>query len=180
MSKRNRQLAETLGFLGAGATLGLLLALACELSGHPWWALLMLVLCASGPGILRLMVDLTQPSSIRPKTSRTPLSRPVKLGIVLLMIGATLVAIWVGNINPRDYAYVPLLPPVLLTAAFFGFGYGVLAIVLCTTAADYFFLLPVYDFQITHIEDLMGLSVFAVLGACLAWVIQQFIPPDQD
>jgi K+-sensing histidine kinase KdpD len=75
---------------------------------------------------------------------------------------------------------VPLLPPVLLSALFFGFGYGVLAVVICTTIADYFFSLPVYDFRITEIEDVIGLSVFAVLGACLAWVIQQIFPPDEN
>jgi K+-sensing histidine kinase KdpD len=111
---------------------------------------------------------------------RLRLSWVAKVAFVLLMIGATLAVEWAININPRDYAYVPLLPPVLLAAVFFRFRYGILAIVICTIAADYLFALPEYDFAITEIEDAVGLSVFAVLGACLAWVIQQLLPPDHD
>ena len=178
VNKNKLRLAETAGFLGAGAALGLVIALACELSGHPWWALLMFLLCASGSSLLRAILNWTRTSSNRETTLHPPISTTVKLGLILLMTGATVATLWACKINPRDYAYAPLLPPVLLTATFFGFGYAVLAIVLCTAAGDYFFALPIYDFRITHVEDLVGLSVFAVLGAGLAWAMQQLIRPD--
>jgi K+-sensing histidine kinase KdpD len=89
-----------------------------------------------------------------------------------------LVIVTAVDINPRDYAYVPLLLPVVLAAALFGFGYGLLTVVICTIAADYLFALPVYDFAITEMEDAIGLSIFAILGACMAWgVFRSFSPP---
>jgi K+-sensing histidine kinase KdpD len=166
---------ETIGFLGTGAALGALVALAFELTGHRWWAMLMLLASAAA-----LSVRSISSFGVSTPHARSRLSGTAKIAVVLLMIATTLAVEWATNINPRDYAYVPLLPPILLAAAFFGFGYGVLAIVICTVAADYFFSLPIYDFRITEIEDVVGLSVFAVLGACLAWLLQQGFPPYED
>lgn len=43
-----------------------------------------------------------------------------------------------------------------------------------------FFLASGIRLQNSGNEDVIGLSVFAILGACLAWVIQQIFPPDEN
>jgi hypothetical protein len=160
MSSRISRLLETIVFLGTGSVLGALLALAIELTGHRWWALLMLLTCALGPSLARAMWGFRAGTYSR-------MSRVAKVTLVLLMIAATLTVEWSININPRDYAYVPLLPPVLLSALFFGFGHGVLAIVICTIIADYFFSLPVYDFRIAEMKTSSDCRFLPSLG--LVW-----------
>jgi hypothetical protein len=44
-------------FRGDRAAFGALLALAFELTGHPWWALLMLLTCALGLSLVRTIWD---------------------------------------------------------------------------------------------------------------------------
>ena len=176
VSRPKPRLPGSVGLMVAGAIVGFLIALACELTGYPWWVLLIFLLCGGGVSLLRAILDQRGARFDGQNILHAPIPAIIKAGLILLMIGATVAALWVWNINPRDYAYVPLLPPVLLTAALFGFGHAVLAIVLCTAVADYFFSPPVYDFRITNVEDLVGLSVFAGLGACLAWALQQLIP----
>jgi len=173
VSARSSRLVETIGFLGTGAALGALVALAFELTGHRWWAMLMLLASA-----VAMSVRSISRFGVAAPHDRSRLSGTARTAVVLLMVGATLAVEWATNVNPRDHAYMPLLPPILFAAAFFGFGYAVLAIVICTAAADYFFSLPVYDFRITETEDLVGLSVFAALGACLAWLLQQGFPSE--
>jgi hypothetical protein len=166
-----------MSFAGTGAAFGAIAALVIELTGHPWWALLMLLTCALGPSLLRANWDFRRATYV----GRLHLSGPAKVAFVLLMIGATLAVEWAIKINPRDYAYVPLLPPVVLAAVLFGFAHGLLAVVVCTIIGDYLFALPVYDFAITQIEDAVGLSIFAVLGASMAWgLFRSFSPPPPD
>jgi integral membrane sensor domain MASE1 len=177
VSKRISRLLETMSFAGAGAAFGTVAALVAELTGHPWWALLMLLTCAVGPSLLWTTWGFRRGTY----ANRSRLSGAAKVASVLLMIAATLAVEWAININPRDYVYVPLLPPVVFAAVLFGFGYGLLAVVVCTIIGDYLFALPVYDFAITEIEDGVGLSIFAVLGASMAWgLFHSFSPPPPD
>jgi hypothetical protein len=171
---------EQVGFLGTGAALGLFLALGWQVSGHPWWVLLMQLLCAFGPGGARVVADLHSGRSAVQTARRSTLSAPAKVGLVLLMIAITLAVTWAGHMDPADLAYVPVLLPSLLAALFLGVGYAALAIVLTTIAADHLFSGPVESFSITRFADVMGLSVFAGLGAGLAWLAYQFVPPDED
>ena len=47
--------------------------------------------------------------------------------IVVLVIIVFLAVIEAVGVNPRDYAYLPLLVPVILITALFGFTQGLLA-----------------------------------------------------
>jgi K+-sensing histidine kinase KdpD len=172
VSKQISGWLETVVALGAGSACGLLIGFAIELSGHRWWAILMLLACVFGPSIFRAS------RRFQHQTRKvSSLSLLLKTAIVLLIIVATLVVEWAIGINPRDYGYVPLLPPVILAALLFGFPQGMLAVIVCTVIADYLFALPEYDFRITEMEDAVGLAVFAVLGAFFALIAQQFLPP---
>lgn len=56
------------------------------------------------------------------------------------------------GVNPREYAYVPLLVPVIVSAFLLGFGPGLSAVILATVWADFYYAPPVFDFAITEWE----------------------------
>jgi K+-sensing histidine kinase KdpD len=70
---------------------------------------------------------------------------------------------------------LPLVAPVIVSAIPLGFGPGLLAVVLATLWADYRYALPEYDFAITEWEDVAGLAGFAIVGAFIAWSMQDLI-----
>jgi Domain of unknown function (DUF4118) len=158
-----------------GAAIGVIVALLLELAGHPSWSILLLLISAVVPGALSL---LSEPVSqlLRPLRSfggRRPGWQ--KLGATLLMVAATVGGCLVFDYNPRVAYYLPLLPAVLVSAALFGFGPGLFAVVLGTVAADYFFAPPVFDFGITEWRDVLGLAVLGIVGAFLALLIAEFL-----
>ncbi len=97
-----------------------------------------------------------------------------RLGLVLLMVALTLGTKWIFDTNPRDYHYLPLLLPVIATAIIFGFPWALFAVMVTALGADYFFALPEYSFVLTEWEDALGLAVFAVIGALVALLINDF------
>jgi hypothetical protein len=56
-----------------------------------------------------------------------------------------------------------------------GLGPGLFAVVFATLWADFRYALPEYDFAITEWEDATGLATFAILGALIAFIIQEFV-----
>jgi K+-sensing histidine kinase KdpD len=95
----------------------------------------------------------------------------------MVLVVLTLGVIRIAGINPRAYAYVPLMLPVIASSILFGFSYGLLALIAGTLAADYFFALPVYDFSFGELEDTIGLAIFAIFGAAAAWIIDEIREP---
>jgi hypothetical protein len=160
------------GFSAAGAVIGVLLGFLIELSGHRWWFVLMMVGVALAAALATSGIEIL--IGCRPRHSRLMPSW-AKIVTVVFLVALSLAVIRIARINPRDYAYLPLVVPVIVAAACFGFGQGLLAIVLCTVVADYLFALPKYDFRITDWEDAIGLAVFGIIGATFAWCVDELL-----
>jgi K+-sensing histidine kinase KdpD len=163
----------TIGAIFTGAIIGFLFDLMIELSGHPWWFLVMMLVCAFSPGVISFAVAVNRVDYVINLRSRLSLPEWAKPAVVLLLVAICLGVTRLVGINPRDYAYVPLLFPVIVSSVLFGFGQGLLAVIVCTLAGDYLFALPIYDFRISEPEDAIGLAVFSIFGAVAAWVIDQ-------
>jgi K+-sensing histidine kinase KdpD len=95
--------------------------------------------------------------------------------MALLLVALTLFALDAFNVNPRDYAYLPLLPAVVVSALLLGFGPALVGVVAGTLISDYVYAPPPYSFAATEWKDAAGVAVFAILGAINAWMIQQII-----
>ncbi len=160
--------------LALGATIGIGFAFLIEISGHPSWAVLLLIVAAIGPSLLTsFFPDRLAIIGLRRRVQQGQ-SRWLKGMVVLFMVGAT-VAVCLGlNFNPRVAFYLPLLIPVLVSGILFGFTMSLFAVVLSIVAADFFFAPPQFDFSITEWEDVLGLAVFGVIGAFAALMIDEF------
>jgi Domain of unknown function (DUF4118) len=158
-----------------GAAIGVATAIILELAGHPSWSILLRLVCAVIPGALSL---LSEPVSqlLRPLRSfGGRRSGWLKLVATFFMVAATVGGCLLLDYNPRVAYYLPLLPAVLVSAALFGFGPGLFAVVLGIVAADYFFAPPVFNFGITEWKDVLSLAVFGIVGAFLALLIAEFL-----
>jgi K+-sensing histidine kinase KdpD len=60
------------------------------------------------------------------------------------------------------------LLPILISAILFGFATSLFGVIDSIAAADFFFAPPVFDFQITEWEDVLGLAAFGIIGALVA------------
>jgi K+-sensing histidine kinase KdpD len=142
-----------------------------EISGHPSWAVLLLIIAAVTPSILLLFYDLGQS---RRRSQRWRRSNWIKAVVVLAMVGITVVTCLAFDFNPRVAYYLPLLAPVLISAVLFGFGTSLFSVILGIVAADFFFAPPAFDFAITEWEDVLGLATFGIIGALLGLAIDEF------
>jgi hypothetical protein len=157
--------------LALGAAIGIGFAWLLEFSGHSSWAVLFLIVGAVVPSGLGLVSsDVRIP--LVPKSRR---SRWLTLGSALLMVGLTVAACLAFDFNPRVAYYLPLFPSVFICAVLFGFGASLFAVIASIAAADFFFAPPVFDFQITEWEDVLGLATFGIIGALVALAIDEFL-----
>jgi F0F1-type ATP synthase assembly protein I len=105
------------------------------------------------------------------------LSYPISIFTRLLMVtGLTAIVfglLHVAHINPIGYAYLPLLPLVVVSTALFGLAAGFFAIVLSSAIASYFYLAPIYSFWVSDLQDTMGLIIFAAIGSCVVWGVRK-------
>jgi len=89
----------------------------------------------------------------------------VPFATVLCATGATLVLRpWMGG-----SASLLFFPAVILPGMYGGYGPAMLAALLATTSMAYFFVPPLYSFDI-GIDDAIRLGVFAGVGATSAWL----------
>lgn len=100
---------------------------------------------------------------------RIPLVSVSKVPLVVLLTAIYFAIEAAFYINPRDYAYLPLVPLVIASTALFGFGSGLLATILSVLVADFFFVPDIYSFEIHEWEDAVGLAIFAIAGSILAF-----------
>jgi len=156
-----------------GATSGFLVALLFEMTGHPWWTILLLLFCLLGPTLLIPLAS-TQVPEVIGRLRRQP--SWMRIGLALALVLLSFQALETLGINPRAQAYVPLIVPVVVSAVLLSFGPGLFAVIFATLWADYFYALPEYDFAITEWEDAAGLAIFAILGAFIALIIGLLIP----
>ena len=152
------------------AACGFLLALLAELTGHPSWTVLLMLICLLAPPMLITFGWVELPESISRLRKRSVWIRST---LAISLVALCFLAIEALGANPREYAYVPLLMPVIVSAFLLGFGPGLSAVILAMVWADFYYAPPVFDFAITEWEDAAGLALFAILGSLLALMIQQ-------
>jgi len=165
--------AVTAALIGAGV--GIFLAWLLNVTGHPAWSVLLMIFCAIAPS---MMIALYEPGEDRLtflRWVRWQASPWLKVVAALLLIGVTLFVLDALNVNPRDYAYLPLLPPIIVSAVLLGSGPALVGVIAGTIVADYAYAPPPYSFAVTEWKDAAGLAVFAIVGALNAWMIHQLI-----
>jgi K+-sensing histidine kinase KdpD len=158
-----------------GAVIGIFLAWLLKATGHPPWSVLLIIFCAIAPS---MMIASYEPRERRLTVLgwiRWRASPWLKVIMALLLVALTLFALDAFNVNPRDYAYLPLLPAVVVSALLLGFGPALVGVVAGTLISDYVYAPRPYSFAATEWKDAAGVAVFAILGAINAWMIQQII-----
>jgi K+-sensing histidine kinase KdpD len=166
-----RTIGLTIAML-VGAAIGLFVAWALEITGHPSWSVLLMIICACAPSAL---IALLEREDNRPKLLgwRWRGRSWVKVIVTLLLVTANLLVLHAFAVNPRDYGYLPLITPIVLSAIVLGFGCALLAVVISTVVADYVYALPEYSFALTDWDEVAGLATFAMLGAVAALMINE-------
>jgi formate hydrogenlyase transcriptional activator len=101
--------------------------------------------------------------------SSRPRSWLARYGFAALAIAvATLLEFYLKlRLGPFHWAFILYYPTIVLVAMCAGFGPGLLATSLAATAGGYFFLEPTNSFVVRTPEDLIGPTLFALIGACL-------------
>jgi K+-sensing histidine kinase KdpD len=154
-----------------GAAVGIFFAWFVEITGHPSWSVLLMILCAIAPSIVVALYHRAEPRPIFLAWFRREISPWIKFPATLVLVIASLFIMEMLNVNPRDYHYLPLLPPVVLSAILLGFGPALVAVIVSTIIADFLYALPEYSFAITELEDVAGLATFAILGGFIALML---------
>ena len=75
---------------------------------------------------------------------------------------------WLGFSVP----YLQFFPAIILTAHLVGFGPGILATVLATAAAIWFFLAPTHTFMIVNAADQLSVVLFFGIGCALVTLVE--------
>jgi hypothetical protein len=162
-----------------GAAVGLFLAWLLEITGHPAWSILLLLLCAFAPALIKVLLTVTAGRRFQVNFGRAIMLRRqpgwIKLVAVGLIAVVPMAVEYRFGINPRNVDYLLLLPPVIVCATLFGFVWGLVSVVLSLIVADCIFALPAFSFMITEWKDALGLAAFAVLGALAALAIDDFL-----
>lgn len=164
-----------------GAVVGVLLVLLLEITGHTWWSVLLMIVAAVGPSVIKLTYENRERQPINfLQWTRYRVQTWMKVGSTLLLVIATLVVLHFLGLNPRDHGYIPLLLPAVVSAILFGSGPALFAIILSTIIADYVYAIPADEFAITNWEDAAGLATFAVVGALAALAVSDFFLLDDE
>jgi hypothetical protein len=149
---------------------GLFFALLGKLTRQPLWAVLLVLLCLLSPPLLITFGWIELPNAVRWLRRRSISVRSV---VALALVVLSFVTMYALGVNPREYAYAPLLVPVIVTAFLFGFGPGLFAVMLASAGADFYYAPPLYEFAITEWEDAIGLALFASLGTLMALMLRE-------
>ena len=162
-----------------GAVTGLTSALILELTGHSAIAILSLLAASI---VLSYLATINPPPDPLFRLYRFCHARAAwsRSGIVLLLVGGFLVLDMALAHNPRDFGYASLLPAVLISGVFFGFGCGLLAVAIAVLGTDLLFGLSVSDFSIAEWKSLAVLATFTVLGALIGWAFWMLLSAYDD
>lgn len=169
--ERRRALAALIG-----ATAAFLFALLLELTGHPPWYFLLMLLAALAPSLILTVKRSARIEAFRHACQNQPIW--LRFGAILLMIALALGAKWAFDAGPRDSGYMLLLIPVIISAALFGFGPALITVAASTAAADYYFAVPAFSFWLTEWEDAVALAAFAIIGALAALALDETLNLD--
>jgi K+-sensing histidine kinase KdpD len=161
-----------------GAAVGIFFAWLLEITRHPSWSVLLMIVCAIAPSTIIAFYEFDVVGERRRTLVhrlRWQIAPWLKIVLTLVFVGAALLVIHLLEINPRAFWYLPLLPPIILSAIFLGLGAALFAVVVSTVIADYVYAPPAYSFAITQWQDALGLAVFAILGSLITWIIHELI-----
>jgi len=86
---------------------------------------------------------------------------------VLAVAGATALQLGLRSLGPFHLAFILFYPTVVLVAMRAGLWPGMVATLLATVSGAYFFLEPANSFVIRTPEDLVGPTLFAIIGVFL-------------
>jgi len=86
---------------------------------------------------------------------------------VLAVAGATALQLGLRSLGPFHVAFILFYPTVVLVAMRAGLWPGMVATLLATVSGAYFFLEPANSFVIRTPEDLVGPTLFAIIGVFL-------------
>jgi len=78
-----------------------------------------------------------------------------------------------GVLDPfihEQFPFVTLFPAVLLSAWYGGLRPALLAVALSALVAWYFFLTPRFSLELKSVEEMIGLSVFMMVGVAIAYL----------
>jgi K+-sensing histidine kinase KdpD len=159
-----------------GAVAGCALALILEFIGHPTWYILAMGVAAVAPSVTLELARWPKFDAFRERCRYWP--RWSRYGIILLLIAIPLATKRILDSNSAHYGYLPLLAPVIAIAVLFGFRSALAAVALSILATDLFFVVPPSSFAWTNAEDVVGVLLFAVLGAITALAVDGFVNID--
>ena len=118
-----------------------------------------------------------QRHSPRPSAIRTPpalnSARSLLLRYGVALVSATVAILLRELLTPLWGAQLPFLtlfPAVLISAWYGGLGPGLVTTVLCTVAAAYFWLAPLYSLTISDPADQIGLALAVLVMLLITWL----------
>ncbi len=101
--------------------------------------------------------------------------RPARAYAVAVLAALASVALSAATVKPLGgaYLYLPLIA-VFVSALHGGLGPGLLAVLLCTSAFDLFFLGVPFRLGVATAEEAHRLAAFALFGAGASWIASRF------
>jgi two-component sensor histidine kinase len=109
-------------------------------------------------------------SAMRARTRA--LSTPVRYVGTLIVVTCTFLIRWVLDPVLPDFPYLLSFVAILLSATLFNHGTGLLATALSGAFAAYFYLPPLYSFEVAALGDATGLILFLAIGSAVAIVLE--------
>jgi PAS domain S-box-containing protein len=92
------------------------------------------------------------------------------LAPIALTVLATLLQMWIAPAL-SGVRYLFLIGSIVLSATYGGFGPALLAIVLASFSATYFFITPNHSLRLTNPADAIQLTIFDTFMVVLCWII---------
>jgi PAS domain S-box-containing protein len=112
------------------------------------------------------------------RESKLPLLPPEKeshpayyryaVAVVLVLVVTAMRLVFLSALGTRA-PFVTFYPVVILAALYGGWRTGLLATILSAIVVDYFWIEPAGQFTIVHTADWLGLLLFVLSGAIIAW-----------
>jgi hypothetical protein len=100
----------------------------------------------------------------------------LKFIVAVALVAGVLAADMAMGVNPGDYAFLPLLAPVVLCAAVGGIGPGLLSVALNGLVSAYYFAEPSDSFAMADWRDALALTAFLVIGSLVTLAIHRLVP----
>jgi hypothetical protein len=164
-----------------GGVAGFLFAWVLEVTHHSALGILVLLAASVLPGLFLLLPGGQEQNPVRELLIWCYIQpNHVRAALVLLLIGINIVVEYGSGRNPITYAYVPLLPAVIVSGVLFGPASGLFAVLASIVAADLLFSASDTTFSMREWGSMALLRSFALLGSMLAYVFSIFLRLAQE